>query len=161
MPVAMPPLNVVLPGVAVSEDYRVTNGSIWQGSPASTWFKTVSVGGTDNTDIPADTIMKEVIADGSYTPITIADILSAVADLPGVRLAIVVDKTANTGTKEEVGGTTENVPSTVLIGISGIVNENLLYVGVMKFTELTEAQKINLNMQLEVWNFQLVNVVQA
>lgn len=145
--------NNTLPGVSVSEDYRVTNGSIWQGSPASTWFKTVSVGGTDNADIPAGTIMKEVVADGSYSPITTADILSAVTDLPGVRLAIVADKTAKTGTT--------NVPSTVLVGISGVVNKNLLYVDGTKFTELTEAQQINLNMQLEAWHFNLVNVVQA
>ena len=153
--------NQTLPGVSVSEDYRVTNGSIWQGSPASTWFKTVSVGGTDNADIPAGTIMKEVVADGSYTPITTADILSAVTDLPGVRLAIVADKTAKTGTTQEVDGATENVPSTVLVGISGVVNKNLLYVGETKFTELEEAQQRNLNMQLEAWHFNLVNVVQA
>ena len=153
--------NNTLPGVSVSEDYRVTNGSIWQGSPASTWFKTVSVGGTDNANIPAGTIMKEVIADGTYTPITMADIVSAVAELPSVRLAIVADKTAKTGTTQEVDGATENVPSTVLVGISGIVNKNLLYVGETKFTELEEAQQINLNMQLEAWHFQLVNVAQA
>lgn len=153
--------NQTLPGVSVSEDYRVTNGSIWQGKPASTWFKTVSVGGTDGAEIPAGTIMKEVIADGSYTPITTSDIVSAVADLPGVRLAIVADKTAKTGTTQEVDGATENVPSTMLVGISGIVNKNLLYVGETKFTELTDEQKIGLNLQLEAWNFQLVNVMQA
>lgn len=153
--------NQTLPGVSVSEDYRVTNGSIWQGSPASTWFKTVSVGGTDNADIPAGTIMKEVVADGTYTPITTADIVSAVADLPGVRLAIVADKTAKTGTTQEVDGATENVPSTVLVGISGVVNESLLYVGETKFTELEKAQQIALNLQLEAWHFQLVNVAQA
>lgn len=153
--------NHTLPGVSVSEDYRVTNGSIWQGSPASTWFKTVSVGGTDNADIPAGTIMKEVAADGTYTPITTADIVSAVADLPGVRLAIVADKTAKTGTTQEVDGATENVPSTVLVGISGVVNESLLYVGETKFMELEEAQQIALNLQLEARNFQLVNVTQA
>ena len=153
--------NQTLPGVSVTEDYRVTNGSIWQGSPASTWFKTVSVGGTDNADIPAGTIMKEVIADGSYTPITTADIVSAVAELPGVRLAIIADKTAKTGTTAEVDGATQNVPSTVLVGISGIVNKNLLYVGETKFTELEEGQQIALNLQLEAWHFQLVNVIQA
>ena len=105
--------------------------------------------------------MKEVTADGSYTPITTADILSAVTDLPGVRLAIVADKTAKTGTTQEVDGATENVPSTVLVGISGVVNKNLLYVGETKFTELEEAQQRNLNMQLEAWHFNLVNVVQA
>ena len=157
--------NQTLPGVSVSEDYRVTNGSIWQGQPESTWFKTVSVGGTDNADIHAGTIMKEVIADGSYTPITTSDIVSAVADLPGVRLAIVADKTAKTGTTTTTGegaeAVTEAISSTVLVGISGIVNKNLLYVGETKFTELTDEQKIGLNLQLEAWNFQLMNVMQA
>ncbi|MBQ3456978.1 MAG: hypothetical protein IJG36_11105 [Synergistaceae bacterium] len=153
--------NQTLPGVSVSEDYRVTNGSIWQGQPEATWFKTVSVNGTDGAEIPAGIIMKEVIADGSYTPITTSDIVSAVADLPGARLAIVADKTAKEGTTAEVDGETENVPSTVLVGISGIVNKDLLYVGETKFTDLTDAQKIGLNLQLEAWNFQLVNVTQA
>ncbi len=53
------------------------------------------------------------------------------------------------------------MPSNVLVGISGVVNKNLLYVGETKFTELTDEQKIGLNLQLEAWNFQLVNVMQA
>ncbi|MBR0150865.1 MAG: hypothetical protein IJP89_05840 [Synergistaceae bacterium] len=49
----------------------------------------------------------------------------------------------------------------VLVGVSGIVNKELLYVGEKRFTELEEAQQIGLNLQLEAWNFLLVNVMQA
>lgn len=76
--------NEKLPGVAVSEQFRYDN-SIWQGYTQATWFKVVKVNGTDGAAIKAGTIMKEVSADGSYTPITAGDILSAISDLPGVR----------------------------------------------------------------------------
>ena len=157
--------NSTLPGVSVSEGYRVTNGSIWQGSPEATWFKAVSVNGTEAEAIKAGTIMKCLIDDGSYTPITEADIVSAVADLPGVRLAIVADKTAKTGSSVTTGEgddtATEAIPSSVLVGVSGVVNKELLYVGEKRFTELEDAQQIALNLQLEAWNFLLVNVMQA
>ena len=57
--------NERLPGVSVSETYRA-KGSIWQGAPESTWFKTVSVNGSEEegTAISAGTIMKE-LTDGS------------------------------------------------------------------------------------------------
>lgn len=153
--------NQTLPGVSVSETYRVTNGSIWQGYPESTFFKTVKVNGTDGSAISAGTIMKELTADGSYTPITVSDIVTAVAELPGARLAIVADKTAKTGTTTTVDNETEATPSTVLVGTSGTVNKEMLFVGDTKFGDLTEEQQICLNTQLEAWNFQLVNVVQA
>ncbi|MBQ3454984.1 MAG: hypothetical protein IJG36_00985 [Synergistaceae bacterium] len=157
--------NSRLPGVSVSEGYRVTNGSIWQGSPEATWFKAVSVNGTEGEAIKAGTIMKCLIEDGSYTPITEADIVSAVADLPGSRLAIVADKTAKSGTTTTTGegddAVTEATPSSVLVGVSGVVNKELLYVGEKRFTELEQAQQIGLNLQLEAWNFLLVNVIQA
>lgn len=157
--------NSTLPGVSISESYRVTNGSIWQGQPQVTWFKAVSVNGTEGETIKAGTIMKCLIDDGSYIPITEADIVAAVADLPGVRLAIVADKTAKTGTEittgEGVDAVTEAVPSSVLVGVSGIVNKELLYVGDKRFTELEEAQQITLNLQLEAWHFMLVNVIEA
>ena len=72
--------NEKLPGVSVSETYRA-KGSIWQGAPESTWFKTVSVNGSgeEGTAISAGTIMKE-LTDGSYTPIAESDIVSAVAE---------------------------------------------------------------------------------
>lgn len=157
--------NERLPGVSVSETYRA-KGSIWQGAPESTWFKTVNVNGSDaeGTAIKAGTIMKE-LTDGSYTPITESDIVSAVADLPGVRLAIVADKSAKTGTISTTGEgaetVTETTPSSVLVGISGKVDKARLYVGDKAFTELTDEQKIWLNLQLEAWGFMLVNVMQA
>ena len=157
--------NERLPGVSVSESYRA-KGSIWQGAPESTWFKTVSVNGSESegTAISAGTIMKE-IADGSYTPIAESDIVSAVADLPGVRLVIVADKSAKTGTTTTTGegadAVTETTPSSVLIGICGKVDKAKLYVGEKAFTELTDEQKIGLNLQLEAWGFMLVNVMQA
>ncbi|MBQ6969615.1 MAG: hypothetical protein IJR43_07205 [Synergistaceae bacterium] len=152
--------NEKLPGVAVSEQFRYDN-SIWQGYTQATWFKVVKVNGTDGAAIKAGTIMKEVAADGSYTPISESDILSAISDLPGVRLAIVADKTAKTGTASTVDGETVPEASSVLVGISGVVDRSKLYVGDTAFTELTEAQQISLNTQLEAWNFQLVNVMQA
>ena len=150
--------NERLPGVAVSESYRA-KGSIWQGSPASTWFKTVSVNGTDadGTAIPSGTIMKQ-LDDGSYTPIADTDIVSAVADLPGVRLVIVADTSAKTATTDEG---TEVTPSSILVGTSGKVDKAKLLVGDTAFTDLTDEQKLGLNYQLEAWNFLLVNVMQA
>ena len=152
--------NEKLPGIAVSEQFRNEN-SIWQGYTQATWFKVVKVNGTDGAAIKAGTIMKEVIADGSYTPITAGDILSAIADLPGARLAIVADKSAKTGTTSTVDGESVSEPSSVLVGIAGVVDRSKLYVGDKAFTELEEAQQISLNTQLEAWNFQLVNVMQA
>lgn len=85
--------------------------------------------------------------------------------MPGVGLAIVADKTAKTGseitTGEGADAVTEAVPSSVLVGVSGIVNKELLYVGDKRFTELEESQQIALNLQLEAWHFMLVNVIQA
>ena len=157
--------NSRLPGISVSDTYRITNGSIWQGYPEATWFKTVKVNGTDASEIPYGTIMKELTDDGSYTPITASDIISAATDLPGNRLAIVADKTAKTGstvtTGEGTDAVTEANPSTVLVGVSGIVDKNKLFVGDTNFTELTDEQKINLTAQLEAWNFMLIDVLQA
>ena len=105
------------------------------------------------------------LEDGSFTPIAESDIVSLVADLPGVRLVIVADKTAKTGTTTTTGEgddtVTESTPSSVLAGFSGKVDKNRLYVGEKLFTELTYAQQIGLNLQLEAWNFMLVNVIQA
>ena len=157
--------NEKLPGVSVSETYRA-KGSIWQGAPESTWFKIVNVNGSEEegTAISAGTIMKE-LTDGSYTPITESDIVSAVADLPGVRLAIVADKSAKTGTTsttdEGAEAVTEATPSSVLVGTCGKVDKTKLYVGDKAFMELTDEQKIELNLQLEAWGFMLVNVMQA
>lgn len=157
--------NDTLPGVSVSESYRVTNGSIWRGYPEATWFKHVNVNGTDGSELPLGTIMKEVAADGSYTPMTENDIITVAANLPGARLAIVADKSAKTGTTTTTGegadAVTEAKASSVLIGIAGIVNKEMLFVGNKRFTELTDAQRIALNTQLEAWNFQLITVVQA
>ena len=157
--------NNTLPGVSVSPTYKVSKGSICQGYPEATWFKTVNVNGTDGMDIPAGTIMKELINDGSYTPIAESDIVSAIADLPGARLVVVADKTAIAGTTTTTGegaeAVTESTPSTILVVISGVINKSKLLVGDKAFIELTDAQKIALNTQLEAWNFQLVNVIQA
>lgn len=157
--------NERLPGVAVSETYRA-KGSIWQGAPEATWFKIVSVNGSEaeGTAISAGTIMKQ-IDDGSYTPITTADIVSTVGDLPGVRLAIVADKTAKTGTTTTTGegaeAVTEATPSSVLVGTCGKVDKAKLFVGETAFTELPDEQQRGLNLQLEAWSFLLVNVMQA
>ena len=148
--------NERLPGVAVSGTYR-DKGSIWQGSPEAMWFKVSHVKGTKGTegtgtDIPIGTIMKE-LEDGSYTPIEESDIVSLVADLPGSRLVIVADKTAKTGTESE--------SSSVLVGTCGKVDRARVYVADKAFPDLTEEQRIGLNLQLEAWGFMLVNVIQA
>ena len=105
--------NEKLPGIAVSEQFRNEN-SIWQGYTQATWFKVVKVNGTDGAAIKAGTIMKEVAADGSYTPISESDILSAIADLHGARLAIVADKSAKTSTTSTVDGETVSEASSFL-----------------------------------------------
>lgn len=157
--------NDTLPGVAVSPAYR-NKGSIWLGDTAATWFKTVNVNGSQEeaSPIEAGTIMKE-LADGSYSPISASDIVSTVGGLPGVRLAIVADKTAKTGTSTTTGegedAVTEAVPSTVLVGVCGKVDKDKLLVGDTHFSELTDAQKLSLNLQLEAWGFLLLNVLQA
>ena len=153
--------NTKLPGVSVSDTYKVSKGSIWRGYPEATWFKAVSVNGNDGTDIPLGTIMKELTADGSYIPIAETDIITSIEDLPGARLAIVADNTAKTGVTAEVDGETETTPASVLVGISGVVDKAKLFIGDKSFTELTDAQKIALNTQLETWGFLLVNVLQA
>lgn len=152
--------NETLPGVAVSEQFRYEN-SIWQGYTQATWFKVVQVNGTDGAAIKAGTIMKEVSEDGSYTPITVGDIVSDTADLPGVRLGIVADKSAKMGTTSTVDGENVSEPSSVLIGIAGVVDKSKLYIGDTAFLELSAEQQISLNTQLEAWNFQLVHVMQA
>lgn len=159
--------NDILPGAAVRETYK-SKGSIWQGSPAASWFKTVNVNGSEaeGTPISAGTIMKELSADGSYTPITVSDIVSDISGLPGVRLAIVADKTAKTGTtttakNEDNEDVTTATPSSVLVGTCGKVDKAKLFVSDTAFTELTTAQQINLNTQLEAWNFMPVTVLQA
>ena len=152
--------NERLPGIAVSEQFRNDN-SIWQGYTQATWFKVVQVNGEDGAALSAGTIMKELPDDGSYTPISESDILSNAADLPGARLAIIADKTAKTGSTATVDEQNVSVPSSVLVGIMGVVDKSKLYVGDKPFSELSDAQKIFLNTQLEAWHFQLVNVTQA
>ena len=152
--------NERLPGIAVSEQFRNDN-SIWLGYTQATWFKVVKVNGTDGAAIKVGAIMKELPDDGSYTPISESDILSNAADLPGARLAIIADKTAKTGSTATVDEQNVSVPSSVLVGIMGVVDISKLYIGDKVFTELSAEQQINLNTQLEAWHFQLVNVTQA
>lgn len=153
-----------LPGISMSEAYRY-EGSIWRGYTESTWFKAVKVNGTDGSALSEGSILKELLTDGTFSPITESDIITEVSGLPGARLAIVADKLAVTGTTTTTGegadAVTEAVPSSVLVGISGVVDKAKLYVGNKAFTELTEEQQICLNTQLEAWNFQLVDVMQA
>ena len=153
--------NEKLPGVSTSQQYR-NEGSLWQGSPSSTWFKTVKVNGdeAEGVAILRGTIMKE-LTDGTYTPISEADIVSAVENLPGSRLAIVADNSAKTGTTTTQDEETIKTPSSVLVGICGQVDKGRLLIGDKDFTELTDDQQISLNVQLEAWGFQLISVQQA
>ena len=135
--------NERLPGVSVSESYR-SKGSIWQGAPEATWFKTVNVNGAEaeGTAIAAGTIMKE-LTDGSYTSIAESDIVSSFSEAGELPLAIVADKTAKTGTTITTGegaeSETEAVPSSVLVGIHGQVDRARIYVGDKEIAELTDA----------------------
>ena len=153
-------------GVAISEQFR-NDGSLWRSCPESTWLKLVKVNGATDTaaKIPLGTVMKELITDGTYTPITESDIISAVAGLPGARLGIVADTDAETGvtitTTEDSETVTEVKPSTVLIGIHGQVDKAKIFIGDKLFSELTAAQQICLNTQLEAWGFQLIDVVEG
>lgn len=133
--------NEKLPGVEVSEQYRVAEGSVWRGSYESTWFKVVKVSG----EVKKGLIVKENGMTGVYSPIVADDIITATANLPGVRLGIVADKKAE---------------GTALIGIQGQVDSNKLFIGDTAFSGLSDNQKINLNTQLEAWGFQLIDVKQ-
>jgi len=133
--------NEKLPGVEVSEQYRVAEGSVWRGSYESTWFKVVKVPG----EVKEGLIVKENGMTGVYSPIAADDIITATANLPGVRLGIVADKKAE---------------GTALIGIQGQVDSNKLFIGDTAFSGLPDNQKINLNTQLEAWGFQLIDVKQ-
>ena len=157
--------NDRLPGLAVSPTYRA-KGSIWQGSPEATFFKTVNVNGSEaeGTPINAGTIMKE-LTDGTYTPITESDIVSSLANAGNLPLVIVADKTAKTGTSittgEGVEAETEIIPSSVLVGVCGQVDKAKILVGDTKFTELTDAQQVFLEAQLKASGFVLKDVLQA
>ena len=133
--------NERLPGFEASEQYKVTEGSVWRGQPESTWFKVVKI----SNEVKRGIIVKENGATGIYAPMTTDDIITATANLPGVRLGIVADKKAE---------------GTALIGIQGQVDSNKLLIGDTAFLELTDIQKINLNTQLEAWGFQLIDVKQ-
>jgi len=138
--------NEKLPGFEGSEEYRY-EGGIWCGSPASTWFKTVKVEG----EVKKGMIIKENLNSSIYSVFEVEDIINMPANLPGVRLGIVADKEA----KGASGS-----PVSVLIGIQGQVDKNKLLIGETAFSGLTDAQKINLNTQLEAWGFQLIDVKQ-
>ncbi|MBR6901535.1 MAG: hypothetical protein IKN30_05690, partial [Synergistaceae bacterium] len=115
--------NEKLPGVEVSEQYRVAEGSVWRGSYELTWFKVVKVSG----EVKKGLIVKENGMTGVYSPIVADDIITATANLPGVRLGIVADKKAE---------------GTALIGIQGQVDSNKLFIGDTAFSGLPDNQKI-------------------
>ena len=67
--------------------------------------------------------------------------------------------TATSGDEEDAAA--EALPSSVLVGVCGKVDKAKLLIGSKHFTELTDAQQIGLNLQLEAWGFLLLNVTQA
>lgn len=154
--------NTALPGCEVGAEERHA-GSIWRGYTEATWFKLVKVGGSgeEATPIPQGTIMIEDGTTGKFKAFATSDIISAVANLPGGRLGIIADTTAMTGTTTTVDGESQTVDATVLIGIQGQVDKAKLLVGETAFGNLEDAQKINLERQLEGWNFQLVEVTEG
>ena len=157
--------NNRLPGITEGEVFR-PEGSIWRGFTQSTWFKVVTVNGSqaEAAKIPLGTIMRETL-DGSYHPLEETDILTGTAGLPGSRLGIVADTTGKSGTTETGQGSngpvTVRKASSILIGASGEVDQDRLIVGDKKWADLTDEQRQGLRTQLEAWNFNLVCVQQA
>ena len=90
-------------------------------------------------------------ADGTFVPAQESDIAAAATGIPGPRLGIVADENVKVNDQG----------STVLIGISGQVDQDRLLVGAKKFPDLTDEQKVHLREQLEVWGFALEVVQQS
>ena len=126
-------------------------GTIWLGYPEATWFRTVKVKGDspDDKPLPLGSIVKEVFDDGTYVPIKETDIAAVATGIPGSRLGIVADENVKVNDQG----------STVLIGISGQVDQDRLLVGSKKFPDLTDEQKVHLRQQRAAWGF-AVEVVQ-
>ena len=126
----------------------------------------VLVNGEDDeaTPIPKGTIMKEA-PDGTYVVMEEAEILTGTAGLPGSRLVIVADSTGETGTTTTVtganGAETVKTARSILVGMMGEVDQGQLIVGDKTWDDLTDTQKKNLRLQMEVWNFNLVHVTQG
>lgn len=140
------------PGIHEGDKSRFA-GTIWLGYPEATWFRTATVKGEDATakPLPLGSIVKEVFDEGTYVPIKETDIAAAAAGIPGPRLGIVAD--------ENVTITDEG--SSVLLGISGQVDQGRLLIGAKKFEDLTDEQKVHLRQQLESWGFALEVVQQS
>lgn len=145
--------NSTLPGIASSDNLRY-EGSIWRGATEATWFKIVNVTGSaeEANAIPLGAIMQEDSSTGLYSPVEVADL-----DTLAGKLVIVADHTAKSGTTVD----SEAANSKVLVGVMGHVDKAKLIVGDTAFTDLTNAQQIALNSQLEANNFLLVNVMQG
>lgn len=154
--------NTTLPGITPGKTTR-NEGSIWRGYTEATWFKTVNVSGDSEeaVKIPLGTILIENPTNGTYAPMTESDIITAISNLPGARLAVMADSTGTSGTTTTEDGEAVKTANTVLAGIMGQVDQARLLVSGKKIEELTEAQQIGLRIQLEAWNFQLVPVLQA
>lgn len=140
------------PGIHEGNKSRFA-GTIWLGYPEATWFRTAKVKGDspDDKPLPLGSIVKEEFADGTFVPAQESDIAAAATGIPGPRLGIVADENVKVNDQG----------STVLIGISGQVDQDRLRVGAKKFPDLTDEQKVHLREQLEVWGFALEVVQQS
>lgn len=140
------------PGIHEGDKFR-PNRTIWLGYPEATWFRTAMVKGEgqDAVPLPLGSVVKEVLADGTYVPIKESDIAIAAAGIPGPRLGIVADENV----------TITDQGSSVLLGISGQVDQGRLLVGAKTFEDLTAEQKVHLRQQLEAWGFALEVVQQS
>ncbi len=150
--------NKTLPGIAVSDTLRNVN-SIWRGATEATWFKIVDVDGSgeEAVAISNGSIMKLDTSTGHYAVLAESDLDS----LSELKLTIVADYTAQSGTTTGTEPDTETTQSKVLIGVCGQVDKAQLSIGDKLFGELTEAQQLALTIQLEACNFLLVNVIQG
>lgn len=140
------------PGFYEGDKTRLS-GALWVGYPEATWFRTAKVKGDspDEKPLPLGSIVKEEFSDGTFVPAKESDIAAAATGIPGPRLGIVADDNVKVNDQG----------STVLIGISGQVDQGRLLVGAKKFPDLTDEQKVHLREQMEAWGFALEVVQQS
>ena len=130
------------------------SGSIWKGEPQATWWAYAKCKGAlaTATDLPLGTIVKEDPTDGTFVAAATTDIVAAASAYPGVQLAIVADNTAKV---------TNAGDTTVLLGISGLIDKEQLIIRGVKISTLTAAQQRFLTAQLRLWGFSVVEVQQS
>jgi hypothetical protein len=137
--------NSTLPGFESLGVFRLT-GSIFVGSFDTTSAQVVTVTNADasEVEIPLGTVLKLDMSTGTYSVAEIADLPAAVADLPGVPLVLVADKTL------KVPAAGEN---TACIARAGRIDIDQVSIEATKWRDLTTEQRVSLETALRVWGF--------